>query len=148
MASTVKAITETKTTHLLQRFRLRVQEWQNACITGGWGVMIMANPEQFEAPSYAGFYGPAEFWAVAFMVVSVVSFTALYVNGTIPKPTAMLRTLAAGMQVFLYLLLFMGFMFSGTGTPGITTYGFLAFFGGLGGIWALLDAVKPEYANS
>jgi len=107
--------------------------------------MIMANPAQFKAPSYAGFAGPGEAWAAAFLLISALSFTALIINGTVPRPTAMLRTVAAGAQVFLYLLLSIGFAVSGTGTPGITTYGFLALFGFFGGIWALLDAVKPEY---
>lgn len=141
----MKAVIEESHRHLRQRFRLRIQEWQNACITGGWGAMMLLTPEQFLAPSYAGFVGPVQIWATAFLLVSALSFIALIVNGTVPRPTALARTVAAGAQVFLYLLLAIGFVVSGTGTPGVTTYGFLALFGFFGGIWALLDAVKPEY---
>lgn len=107
--------------------------------------MMLATPDQFLAPSYAGFIGPVQAWATSFLIVSSLSFLALFVNGTVPRPTAVARTVAAAAQVFLYLLLAIGFVVSGTRTPGITTYGFLALFGFLGGIWALLDAVKPEY---
>lgn len=143
--ASVKAIIVESARHLRQRFRLRALEWQNACITGGWGTMILATPSQFAAQSYSGFIGSAQMWGGAFLVVSLLSFGALIINGTVPRPTAMLRTIAAAAQVFLYLLLAIGFAVSGTGTPGITTYGFLALYGFFGGIWALFDAVNPEY---
>ncbi len=107
--------------------------------------MMLSNPKQFLAPSYAGFAGSVQIWATSFLLVSALSFAALVINGTVPRPTAMARTIAAAAQVFLYLLLAIGFVVSGTGTPGITTYGFLALFGFFGGIWALFDAVNPEY---
>lgn len=56
-----------------------------------------------------------------------------------------MKAVSALLQVFLFLMLSIGFLASGTGTTGIGTYGVLAIFGFFAAAWALLDAVAPKY---
>jgi len=141
----MKAVIEEGARHLRQRFRLRALEWQNACISIGFGVLILANPELFDAASFRGFIGGPAVWGIGVVVMGLANIGALIINGTRPKPTAALRTISAVLQVFLFLMLTIGFLASGTGTTGIATYGILAVFGFFAAAWALLDAVAPEY---
>lgn len=141
----MKAIIEEGARHLRQRFRLRALEWQNACISIGFGLFILASPDLFHAASFQGFIGGPTVWGTGATLIGVVNIVALIINGTVPKPTAALRTLSAVLQVFGFLMLSIGFLASGTGTTGIATYGVLAVFGFFAACWALLDAVAPEY---
>ena len=143
----MKAIIEESALHLRQRFRLRALEWQNACISLGFGLIVLGNPDLFGGASFRGFIGGASFWGWAVLLKGVVNISALINNGTVPKPTAALRTISAVLQVLLFLMLTIGFVASGTGTTGIVTYGVLAVFGFFAACWALLDAVAPEYGQ-
>lgn len=141
----MKAIIEEGVRHLRQRFRLRAIEWQNACISIGFGLFILNSPELFNAASFRGFLGGPVVWGSGAVIIGLVNIIALVINGTVPKPTAALRTMSAILQVFGFLMLSIGFLASGTGTTGIATYGILAVFGFFAACWALLDAVAPEY---
>jgi hypothetical protein len=143
----MKAIIEESAGHLRQRFRLRSLEWQNASISIAFGLTILFNPGLFDATSFRGFVGGPLVWGWGIFVLGCVNVAALVINGTVPKPTAALRTISALLQVFLFLMLSIGFYASGTGTTGISTYGVLAFYGFFAAAWALLDAVAPEYGQ-
>jgi hypothetical protein len=141
----VKTIIREGYSSLRQRFRLRALEWQNACISLGWGAIVLVNPSLFDAPAFRSFVGGPTVWGWGVLAVGLINIGALIINGTVPRPTAFARTLAACLQILLYLMLTAGFMFSGTLPPGIAVYGVLAIFGFFASAWALLDAVAPEY---
>lgn len=143
----MKAVIEESVAHVRQRFRLRVLEWQNAVIAIGFGFILLYNPTLFDAASFRGFIGGNAIWGFASIIVGLVGVVALIINGTVPKPTAALRTIAALLEVLLFLMVCLGFLISGTGTTGIWTYGVIGAFGFLGACWALLDAVAPEYGQ-
>lgn len=143
----MKTIIEEGALHLRQRFRLRALEWQNAVISLGFGIFILTNPGLFDAPSWRGFVGGPAIWGGGIATMGVLNLAALVINGTVPRPTAALRTISALLQVFLFLMVSIGFLASGTGTTGIWTYGVLAVFGFFAASWALLDAVAPEYGQ-
>lgn len=133
--------------HLRQRFRLRSLEWEHATAAIVFGLTILINPDIFNAASFQGFVGGPYVWGGGILALGCVNIAALVINGTVPKPTAALRTISALLQVFLFLMLSIGFYASGTGTTGIGTYGVLAFYGFFAAAWALLDAVAPEYGQ-
>jgi hypothetical protein len=143
----MKAIIEESAVHLRQRFRLRVLEWQNATISIVFGLTILLNPGLFNAASFSGFVGGPWVWGSGICFLGCVNVAALVINGTVPKPTAALRTISALLQVFLFLMLSIGFYASGTGSTGIGSYGVMAFYGFFAAAWALLDAVAPEYGQ-
>lgn len=143
----MKAIIEESVSHVRQRFRLRVLEWQNATIAIGFGLFLLFNPDLFAAASFRGFIGGNVIWGIASAGVGMVGVVALIINGTVPKPTAALRTIAALLEVLLFLMVCLGFLVSGTWTTGIWTYGVIGAYGFLGACWALLDAVAPEYGQ-
>jgi len=143
----MKAIIEESAVHLRQRFRLRVLEWQNATISIVFGLTILLNPNLFDAVSFSGFVGGPWVWGSGIFALGCVNVAALVINGTVPKPTAALRTISALLQVFLFLMLSIGFYASGTGSTGIGSYGVMAFYGFFAAAWALLDAVAPEYGQ-
>ncbi|GHA27745.1 hypothetical protein GCM10007989_24540 [Devosia pacifica] len=141
----MKAVIEESARHLRQRFRLRSLEWEHACISLVFGGILLFNPSLMDAESFSGFLGGSVVWGIGVLVLGCVNVAALIVNGTVPKPTAALRFVSALLQVFLFLMLSIGFLASGTGTTGIGTYCVLAIFGFFAAAWALLDAVAPEY---
>lgn len=143
----MKTVVEESVHHLRQRFRLRSLEWEHACISIVFGLIILYNPTLFDAASFQGFIGGPVLWGWGVLVMGTANVIALIVNGTRPKPTAALRTISALLQIFLFLMLAIGFFASGTGSTGIGTYGVLAIFGFFAAAWALLDAVAPEYGQ-
>lgn len=143
----MKAIIEESAGHLRQRFRLRSLEWQNATISIVFGLIILSNPGLFDAASFSGFVGGPWVWGTGIFTLGCINVAALVINGTVPKPTAALRTISALLQVFLFVMLSIGFYASGTGSTGIGTYGVMAFYGFFAAAWALLDAVAPEYGQ-
>ena len=127
------------------RFRLRAIEWEHAIIAVGFGATLLTNPALFDAPSFSAFVGGPMVWGWAVLSVGILNIIALIVNGSVPRPTAMARTLSAAAQIFLFLMLAAGFVFSGTWSTGWWTYFVLGIFGFPAAAWALLDAVAPEY---
>jgi hypothetical protein len=143
----MKAIIESGTLHLRQRFRLRSLEWEHACISVVFGLIVLFDPAIFDGASFRGFVGGPQLWGWGVFLMGVANIAALIGNGTVPKPTAALRTISAVLQKFLFLMLAIGFFASGTGTTGMGTYAVLALFGFFAASWALLDAVAPEYGQ-
>lgn len=139
------AIVKSSLASVVYRFRLRALEWEHAIIAFGFGVIVLVNPGLFDAPSFSAFVGGPTIWGCVVLGVGALNIIALIVNGSVPRPTAMARTLSAAAQIFLFLMLAAGFVFSGTWTTGWWTYFVLGIFGFPAAAWALLDAVAPEY---
>jgi len=143
----MKAVIETGTLHLKQRFRLRSLEWEHACISVVFGLIVLIDPRIFDGASFRGFVGGPQLWGWGVLLMGIANIVALIINGTVPKPTAALRTISAALQIFLFGMLAIGFFLSGTGTTGMGTYAVLGLFGFFAASWALLDAVAPEYGQ-
>lgn len=130
---------------LSRRFRARALEWEHATIAVGFGFILLVNPGLFNLQSFRAFVGGPHVWGVVVMGLGLVNVVALIINGTIPRPTAAIRTITAASQIFLFLVISTGLLFSGVGGTGIWTYLVLGVFGFPAAAWALLDAVRPEY---
>ncbi|MCZ9335624.1 hypothetical protein, partial [Klebsiella pneumoniae] len=84
----MKAIIETGTLHLQQRFRLRALEWEHACISVVFGLSILIDPGIFDGASFRGFVGGPQLWGWGVLLMGLANIIALIINGTVPKPTA------------------------------------------------------------
>lgn len=129
------------------RFRPRALEWEHGLIAVGWGFTLLVNPGLFALPSFRAFLGGPYVWGGIVMGFGVLNVIALLINGLVARPTAAIRTITAASQIFLFLVIASGLLFSGVGGTGIWTYFILGVFGFPAAAWALLDAVAPEYAH-
>lgn len=119
-----------------QTFRERLPEWIMACITFAWGcgawwdsISDVAR-HSFDSP----FYGPLlrimsqHDWGIYALVVGGVRLVCLYINGSRPRGSAILRAFGAWLSTFFWVGLFVGAMLLPWASMARFTYcGLLAF---------------------
>lgn len=131
-------------TRIRSRFRSRVLEWEHACITVLWGLIVLGNPSVFSGRAFAGFAGGPALWGWIVFLTGTLRIAALCVNGYMAKPTALVRAMGALSGIGLFSVLTLGFLFSWTWPTGLAVYSVLAAFGLFSLFWAIFDVAVPD----
>lgn len=127
-----------------QRFRARVLEWEHSIMCTLWGMIIILNPAVFQGPGFVAFLGGPTLWGWLVMLSGMACLIALGINGYMARPTAMARTISAGLRIILFSLMSLGFLFSWQWSTALAVYPVVAGFGLFPLFWTLLDVAAPD----
>lgn len=120
-----------------QTFRERSCEWVLRLILAMWGYSVIQSPGLFDRPYYAGLASaaPQMVWGWASFSIGMLGMVVLFINGAWTR-TPMLRQVAAGFGMIIWVMLMMGALSVEWRSPAFATYCGLF----------LLDALNMSYA--
>jgi hypothetical protein len=133
----------------------RKMEWIMAGLTATWGLYVALHPEIFvtdpTADLFAGLaaltpfdFSPALFWGILAGGIGVARGVALYINGTRPRGTPVVRIMCSFVTMLVFFLVAYGLWQTGIANPTLVIYLWLIGADLLSCIAAGKDAMAAE----
>lgn len=109
---------------LRQTWRARSMEWLLAAGLLGWGLIVVQSPIAFTKPYFLPLarIAPGPVWGAAAILIGLMRLGALFVNGSMPKGTPILRQFGCGFGITIWSCMLFGALSQEWHAPGSAIY--------------------------